>query len=1397
MIEWDLNGDRTDGPDGEGFEFLGEGDSAGSPPAEALTQSFDTTGKTPGPYTIRARVTDNGAVTAADDSARQKIVEYSTTINSLPVATTENFDLEADDPQGSEVEFRASDANSDPYYVSITPSGSNDGSLTEALVTQLDQNDVSYQWPSDYTGNDTFAFAATDDKRGTGPAGTLTVRVRPNTTIDVSGVLDGGDLNSAPPLENPDLSDPTRRFLGSTVATGAEFDFSSPQEPVVDYECRLLRDNPIGYTGDWANATVVENWDECESVTSSATAATGSQDYDSLQDGLYRFEVRAVNALDVEDGTPAFRTWRVDNTAPVAEVRVGPTSNRPQFQPRFSNQVAPTYTLRASDAERGEQIYNTFECRVLFGPLSGEWKDCGSPSDALGSSQFPLLGADPGFGLNASFADGTYQLEFRSTDEVSNLGQATPETLIIDTASPQTALASGPEGLVNSRQLAYVISSTQANSTFDCKVVGDNAGVVIPTSPCPGGSADGSRPQFTVPQDDEYVLTTAATDPATNRDSEPLEIPFEVDATAPTTSVQTVDFGQGPTAVRRTQSRTVTVGFAGNDLQSTTSSGVRFYQCRLDSTSEDGWRTCQSPERFGALSDGAHRLEVRSVDIAGNPDEAPEVIDWVVDRTPPVTTITQSPDPVTNDDDPTFAFSTNETVSGSTCRLDGLPPVPCTSPVDLTELGTSAPLADGPHQLTVGSTDIAGNVEVASASVSWEIDTTIPEVEMLEEPPAFTPAGQVDFGWIVWDGAEAERELSEVAASECRFDGGDWVDCDRAFEISEQDNTNGAHTFRVRATDQAGNVSPVMERSWEVRGAPPVAPTITASQPEDGSVTRLTAASISFGHPEEGSEVLEGLFCQLDSGPFRSCSGNFAADGLADGDHEFRVVARDIFGNQSQPGTVSWEVQSKAPVTTILSGPASLTRQRTASISFASNLAGTFECRVDGGAWAACVSPLQLTDLADGSHSVKVRAVSSVQPVGVKDPSPPTRSWIVDATAPEVSIDSAPAGSSPDTTGTIEFSSDDPEAQFQCKLNSAPWDGCESPFEVTGLTPGQVTVRIRALDAAGNLSEPVDASWTVEVARCPVGFQGTPPNCTEITPTGDSKPVKATLSGGSLVLPGLADDGAPFEGGQLRLTGDLYENGALEVPLEGVEFDPLVIEQNFNGLALEVTIAITATGPGVGTLTPGGGSASFQLPVKAQVVVVAGGAPLIPEENNCSLDGIRFDLTGEWDETARTVSLGSDAVSFPAAPLEPCAPLGETLNGLVGLPRNDIGLSLDFTLEDLPDAAPARLATPKISAPRSVNSGKTINLGTQLRNTGEEAAEQVKVCIKSPTALVKGPANRCKTIGVIAAGRSKSVSVPLATKAGKKGRASFQITAEYISAGKKVVARVGHVTLMK
>ncbi|MEX1218810.1 MAG: CARDB domain-containing protein [Solirubrobacterales bacterium] len=383
---------------------------------------------------------------------------------------------------------------------------------------------------------------------------------------------------------------------------------------------------------------------------------------------------------------------------------------------------------------------------------------------------------------------------------------------------------------------------------------------------------------------------------------------------------------------------------------------------------------------------------------------------------------------------------------------------------------------------------------------------------------------------------------------------------------------------------------------------------------------------------------------------------------------------------------------------------------------------------------------------------------------------------------PDTSITSSP-GNSTSTSGTVSFTSDDPNAVFECSVDAGAFGACESPFTVTGLSEGSHRVEVRAVNEESGLIDltPAAATWAV-----------LPP-----APVGESRGVKATLTGGNLVLPGLADEGAPFEGGQLKLAGRLFENGALAIPQAGIQFDPLELELDFNGIALNISIAISATGPGVGTLTPGGGSATLQLPVTAKVSVQSSIINITPEQN-CSLDNVRFDLTGFWDEAAGTLSLGSETISFPAAPVDRCAPLGEALNGLAGLPRDDIALTLDFGLEDLPDATPARLATPKISAPRSVKSGKSVTLKSQIRNTGQTAARGVKVCLKSPTALVKGKASRCQTVSV-QAGATRTVSFTVSTKTGKKGsRARFEVSAEYTSdTGTVAKNKSGHVTLMK
>ena len=115
-------------------------------------------------------------------------------------------------------------------------------------------------------------------------------------------------------------------------------------------------------------------------------------------------------------------------------------------------------------------------------------------------------------------------------------------------------------------------------------------------------------------------------------------------------------------------------------------------------------------------------------------------------------------------------------------------------------------------------------------------------------------------------------------------------------------------------------------------------------------------------------------------------------DGVSDGQEVRRGTdpARPSGGGRTR--------DTHPPDTTISSSP--LGTSTSASFGFSGGDDVTrssklkFECRLDGGAWAACLSPKTYSGLQDGVHVFEVRAKDAA---GNVDPSPASRSWIIDA----------------------------------------------------------------------------------------------------------------------------------------------------------------------------------------------------------------------------------------------------------------------------------------------------------------------------------------------------------------------------------------------------------------
>jgi hypothetical protein len=560
-----------------------------------------------------------------------------------------------------------------------------------------------------------------------------------------------------------------------------------------------------------------------------------------------------------------------------------------------------------------------------------------------------------------------------------------------------------------------------------------------------------------------------AVDAAGNTDETPATRSFRVD-TAFADTIITI----GPNG----DTKDASPGFAFGSPEG----GVHF-ECRLDGPGPASgvFQACTSPKSFDALADGAYTLSVRALDQAGNVDPIPAERTFTVDTKPP--------------DSPAIVAPLNDSVQrNSTISISGTAEGTATVLVD--EGGTLrgtvkasasgnwsldiTAVADGAHTFSVRARDAAGNVSGAR-DLRVSVDRSEPETTLSSGPSGLTNNASPSFDFS-----------SSKAGStfECRLDGpdastGTYAACTAPTAFIAL--TDGDYTFRVRATDGAGNVdsTPVL-RSF-------IVDTTAADTSITGGPTGLTSnssPSFTFASPEGGV----GFECRLD-GPggatatFVACESPKVYAALSDGAYTLQVRTVDAAGNKdATPAVRTFSVDATAADTTITSGPTGLTTSGSPSFAFSSPEAGVqFECRLDGpgaatDSYANCASPKAFSGLADGGYTFRVRAVDDS---GNPDPTPATRSFTVDLIPAETTITSGPAGPTNVPSPVFAFAAEF-GATFQCRLDGprgavGSYDACTSPKTLASLADGGYTLSVRAVDAAGNVeTTPAARSFTLD-----------------------------------------------------------------------------------------------------------------------------------------------------------------------------------------------------------------------------------------------------------------------------------------------------------------------------
>jgi Putative metal-binding motif/Divergent InlB B-repeat domain len=174
-----------------------------------------------------------------------------------------------------------------------------------------------------------------------------------------------------------------------------------------------------------------------------------------------------------------------------------------------------------------------------------------------------------------------------------------------------------------------------------------------------------------------------------------------------------------------------------------------------------------------------------------------------------------------------------------------------------------------------------------------------------------------------------------------------------------------------------------------------VATDVTSPTVTDGGITNQRDVTLNYS-----SFLGTSFSCRLDS-ITKTCpiqpdhSGSSTFPGLADGVHTFSISATNAVGNTGNARVFTWTVDTLAPTasfdTSTGAGEGALQTISTETFTFGSSepTGGTFECSLDGAAFAGCASPYTLAGLPAGQHAFSVRAIDAAGNVST----PITRHW--------------------------------------------------------------------------------------------------------------------------------------------------------------------------------------------------------------------------------------------------------------------------------------------------------------------------------------------------------------------------------------------------------------------
>lgn len=411
-------------------------------------------------------------------------------------------------------------------------------------------------------------------------------------------------------------------------------------------------------------------------------------------------------------------------------------------------------------------------------------------------------------------------------------------------------------------------------------------------------------------------------------------------------------------------------------------------------------------------------------------------------------------------------------ISSVTCQLNENAATDCSSKTVLLDLAV-----DGNYSLKIVVQPKLGNkVELTKLIIK---DSLAPAITVSSQPALITNQTTANFNFLV------SENLSGILSVECSLDNANFQAC-----LSPSALTNlivGNHSYRIKATDRAGNVSPIYSLSWNIDLS---IPTIVLTQMPK-AISNVTNSSFSFS----GVSTYE---CQLDTGSYGLCNSPVSFTNLSVGTHTFRVKGLNAAKVAALPIMYNWQVDNIAPSKPVITTAVKLnTNLTSAQFSFSATDLNSgilkYQCAVDSAMYADCANPKSFGPLALGAHTFKVVALDMAGNTSQVE----IFNWMIDYIAPTVpTITTSTLAVTKSNTAQFAFNSTDAGSGFdryECALDEAVYGTCTASINFSSLAAGPHQLKVKAYDVVGNASAVAMFNWLIDVTGPTISFTETPP----------------------------------------------------------------------------------------------------------------------------------------------------------------------------------------------------------------------------------------------------------------------------------------------------------------